>query len=181
MSRRRSPAHSARRKNAKGSRDLGAARIVAVDVVPNKLEFAERFGATDVVNGATDDAVAAVRELTGGGADYVFDCIGHKETSEQAADMLAIGGTAVIVGQPKAGTRPSYDALLLSCYEQKVIGSNYGSMRPSVDFPRLVDLYMDGRLMIDELITRERPLAEAQQGFDDLLAGEAVRTVLVSE
>jgi S-(hydroxymethyl)glutathione dehydrogenase/alcohol dehydrogenase len=136
------------------------------------------FGATDVVDSSQDDPVAAVRELTGGGVDYVFECIGLKQTCEQAAAMLAFGGTVVVVGQPKAGTRPSYDALLLSCYEQRVIGSNYGSMRPSVDFPKLVDLYMSGRLMIDELITGHRPLAEAQQAFEDLIAGRAIRTVL---
>ncbi len=155
-----------------------ATRIVAVDVVAAKLEAARTFGATDVVDSTTDDPVAAVRELSGGGVDYVFECIGLADTCEQAAAMLAFGGTVVVVGQPKAGTRPSYDALLLSCYEQRIIGSNYGSMRPSVDFPRLVDLYMSGRLMIDELITGHRPLGEAQQAFEDLMAGRAIRTVL---
>ena len=161
-----------------GARLSAATRIIAVDVVPGKLEAARAFGATDVVDSTQDDPVAAVRELAAGGVDYVFECIGLKETCEQAAAMLAFGGTAVIVGQPKAGTRPSYDALLMSCYEQKVIGSNYGSMRASVDFPRLVDLYMSGRLMIDELITGHRPLAEAQAAFEDLIAGRAIRTVL---
>lgn len=155
-----------------------ATRIIAVDVVPEKLDWARRFGASDVVDSAEVDPVAAVRELTGGGVDYVFECIGLKETCEQAAAMLAFGGAAVIVGQPKAGTRPSYDALLLSCYEQRVIGSNYGSMRPSVDFPKLVDLYMSGQLMIDELITGHRPLEEANDAFEDLAAGRAIRTVL---
>jgi len=161
-----------------GARLSAAARIIAVDVVPSKLEAARRFGATDVVDSSSTDPVAAVRELTDGGVDYAFECIGLKDTCEQAAAMLGFGGTAVIVGQPKAGTRPSYDALLLSCYEQRVIGSNYGSMRPSVDFPRLVDLYMAGQLMIDELITGHRPLAEAQAAFEDLVAGRAMRTVL---
>ncbi len=160
-----------------GARLRAATRIVAVDVVPGKLEAARAFGATDVVNSAETDPVEAVRELTGG-VDYAFECIGLAETCEQAAAMLAFGGTAVIVGQPKAGTRPGYDALLLSCYEQRVIGSNYGSMRPTVDFPHLVDLCMDGRLMIDELITGHRPLAEAQDAFEDLIAGRAIRTVL---
>jgi S-(hydroxymethyl)glutathione dehydrogenase/alcohol dehydrogenase len=161
-----------------GARLCAATRIVAVDVVGGKLEAATAFGATDVVNSAETDPVEAVRELSGGGVDYVFECIGLAETCEQAVAMLAFGGTAVVVGQPKAGTRPGYDALLLSCYEQRVIGSNYGSMRPAVDFPRLVDLYMDGRLMIDELITGHRPLGEAQAAFEDLIAGRAIRTVL---
>jgi len=160
------------------ARLCAATRIIAVDIVPEKLASARMFGATDTVNGCVDDPVAAVREISGGGVDYVFECIGLRETSEQATAMLAFGGTAVIVGQPKAGTRPSYDALLLSCYEQRVIGSNYGSMRPSVDFPKLVDLYMSGRLMIDELITGHRPLAEAENAFEDLMAGRAIRTIL---
>jgi S-(hydroxymethyl)glutathione dehydrogenase / alcohol dehydrogenase len=161
-----------------GARLSAAAQIIAVDVVTEKLEAARRFGATDVVDANTGDVVAAVRDLTGGGADYVFECIGLASTCEQAAAMLAFGGTVVVVGQPKGGTRPSYDALLLSCYEHRIIGSNYGSIRPAVDFPRLVDLYMDGKLDIDGLITHRRPLAEAQQAFDDLIAGRAVRTVL---
>ncbi|MBN2204597.1 MAG: Zn-dependent alcohol dehydrogenase [Thermoleophilia bacterium] len=161
-----------------GARLCAATKIIAVDIVAAKLEAAKAFGATDVVNSVSDDPVAAVRELSGGGVDYVFECIGLAETCEQATAMLGFGGTTVVVGQPKAGTRPGYDALLLSCYEQRVIGSNYGSMRPSVDFPRLVDLYMSGRLMIDELITGHRPLGEAQEAFEDLLAGRAIRTVL---
>jgi S-(hydroxymethyl)glutathione dehydrogenase / alcohol dehydrogenase len=101
-----------------------------------------------------------------------------RPTCEQAAGMLAIRGTAVIVGQPKANSRPTYDALLLSFYEQRIIGSNYGSVRPAIDFPRLVDLYMRGDLPVDALITRRRPLAEIQEAFNDLAAGRVVRTVL---
>jgi S-(hydroxymethyl)glutathione dehydrogenase/alcohol dehydrogenase len=160
-----------------GGRQAGALRIIAVDIKPAKLDIARRLGATDVVDASAADPVAAVKELCGG-VDYAFECIGLGPTCEQAADMLAIRGTAVIVGQPRVNTRPAYDALLLSFYEQRIIGSNYGSMRPAIDFPKLVDLYMKGDLPVDELITSRRPLADIQQAFDDLAAGRVVRTVL---
>jgi S-(hydroxymethyl)glutathione dehydrogenase/alcohol dehydrogenase len=160
-----------------GGTHSSAARIVAIDVDARKLEIARKFGATDVIDASSTDPVKAVRELCGG-VDYVFECVGLGPTSEQAAAMLDMHGTAVIVGQPKAGTRPSYDALLLSCYEHRIIGSNYGSVRPQVDFPKLVDLYMNGNLMIDEMITARRPLEEAQDAFADLAAGRALRTIL---
>jgi S-(hydroxymethyl)glutathione dehydrogenase/alcohol dehydrogenase len=154
-----------------------AARIVAIDVNPAKLDMATRFGATDVVDASSVDPVEAVRELCGG-VDYAFECVGLAQAAEQAVGMLDMHGSAVIVGQPRRGTRPSYDSLSLSCYEYRIVGCNYGSIRPRVDFPKLVDLYMDGRLMIDELITRHRPLEEVNEAFDDLKAGRTLRTVL---
>jgi S-(hydroxymethyl)glutathione dehydrogenase / alcohol dehydrogenase len=154
-----------------------ARRIIAVDIDSTKLEVAKRFGATDVVDASAVDPAAAVKELTGG-IEYVFECSGRASSCEQAVKMLGLHGMAVIVGQPEAGTTSSYDGLLLSCYEHRIVGSNYGSIRPHVDFPKLVDLYMRGDLMIDELITGRRPLDEAQQAFDDLVAGRALRTVL---
>lgn len=160
-----------------GAVAASAGRIVAVDLDPRKLETAKRFGATDVVDASRVDPVDVVLE-SWGGLDYVFECAGHPAATEQAVRMLGLHGTAVIVGQPPAGTTAAFDGLLLSCYERRIIGSNYGSTRPQIDFPRLVDLYMDGRLMIDELITARRPLHEAQQAFDDLAAGRALRTVL---
>lgn len=153
-----------------------ARRIIAVDVVAAKLETARRFGATDVIDASEVDPVEAIHELCGG-VDYVFECVGQATTAEQAMCMLALHGTVIIVGQPKEGTRPSYDALLMSCCEYRIIGSNYGSTRPSVDFPKLVDLYMSGNLMVDELITHRRPLDEAQQAVEDLREGRTLRTV----
>lgn len=156
----------------------GAYPLVAIDVVAEKMETAKTFGATHVVDASAGDPVAAVQEIVVGGVDYVFECIGLRETCEQAMSMLAPGGAAVIVGQPKSGTAVTIDPLAVSCWEHRVIGCNYGSMRPSLDFPKLVDLYMNGRLKIDEMITHRRPLAEAQLAFDDLAAGREIRTVL---
>jgi len=155
----------------------GARTIVAVDVDEWKLDLAEELGATDAVDARVADPVEAVRDLCGG-ADYAFECAGRGETAEQAAAMLDTHGTAVIVGQPPSGTAARFDPLLVSCYEHRIVGSNYGSTDPRRDFPALVDAYMRGDLAVDKLVTGRRPLAEAQAAFDDLVAGKAIRTVL---
>ena len=157
-----------------------AGRVIAVDLLAHKLELARTFGATDGVDASDDDPVEAVRDLTGGGADYAFDAIGHTTTTEQAVRMLALGGTAVVVGLPPTGARASFEPLVLAESEQRIVGSNYGSVRPAVDFPLLADFYLDGRLRIDELITAHRPLDEVQPAFDDLVAGRAIRTILTT-
>jgi S-(hydroxymethyl)glutathione dehydrogenase/alcohol dehydrogenase len=156
-----------------------ASRIVAVDLLASKLETARSFGATDVVDASAVDPVEAVREITGGGADYVFDCIGLTSTVEQAIAMLAIGGTVVIVGLPPTGAMAAFEPRALAESEQKVIGSNYGSCRPAIDFPYLVDLSASGRLKVDELISARRPLEEVEDAFEDMKAGRVVRTILV--
>ena len=155
-----------------------SSRIVAVDLLEHKLETAARLGATDLVNASKADPVEAVRDLTGGGADYVFDAIGLPATTEQAVQMLGLGGTAVVVGLPPTGARASFEPLVLAEAEQRILGSNYGSVRPAIDFPLLVDLDLSGRLRIDELITGHRPLAEVNEAFEDLVAGRAIRTIL---
>ena len=155
-----------------------AARVIAVDVVPEKLRVAERCGATDVVNAERQDPVTAVLELIGG-ADYAIDCAGLAVTQEQAVAMLGLSGTAVMVGLGGGGSRPSYDPVALTCREQRIVGSYFGSCVPGRDLPRLVDLYMSGELMLDEIVTRRRPLREVGEAFDDLASGRAVRTILI--
>jgi S-(hydroxymethyl)glutathione dehydrogenase/alcohol dehydrogenase len=158
---------------------LGAAsRIVAVDLLAHKLDVAKTVGATDVVDASAVDPVDAVRDVTGGGADYVFDCIGLVDTCEQAIAMLAIGGTAVIVGLAPTGAMARFEPRALAEAEQRIFGSNYGSVRPALDFPFLADLYVSGRLKIDELITVRRPLEEVEDAFDDMIAGRVIRTIL---
>lgn len=160
-----------------GAVHAGARSVVAIDVAEWKLDLARRLGATEVVDAGAGDPVAAVGELCGG-ADYAFECAGLAETAEQAVAMLDTHGAAVIVGQTKDGATACFDPLLLSCYERRIIGCNYGSSDPRVDFPRLVDLYMSGDLLVDELITGRRPLDEIDAAFADLRAARAVRTVL---
>jgi S-(hydroxymethyl)glutathione dehydrogenase/alcohol dehydrogenase len=163
-----------------GARASAAAPIIAVDVHPGKLELARALGATHTIDALSADPVQAVQELTGGrGVDFAFEAIGLPHTIEQAAAMLAPGGTAVIVGQAAEGVRISLDPFVISDREHRIIGSNYGSCRPAIDFPRLLGLYSAGRLDLDALISRRIRLEEIDEGFDAMRAGEGVRTVIV--
>ena len=93
--------------------------------------------------------------------------------------MLGLGGAAVVVGLPPAGARASFEPLVLAEADQRILGSNYGSVRPAVDFPALVDRYMDGQLKLDEMVSARRPLEAAPASLDDLEAGHALRTLLI--
>ncbi|AWT52123.1 alcohol dehydrogenase 1 [Mycolicibacterium smegmatis MKD8] len=163
-----------------GARLAGASRIVAVDVVAEKLELARKLGATDAVDAsATDDVVAAMREVLPDGYDYVFDAIGKIATTEQAIAALGLGGAAVIVGLPPQGERASFDPLTLAEADQRILGSNYGSAVPERDIPALVDEVMAGNLDLASMISGRRPLEEAAAALDDLAAGHALRQLLI--
>ena len=151
-----------------GARLAGAERIVAIDVLADKTQMALQFGATDRIDASQADAVEQLFDLIPDGVDYAFDAIGRTSTTEQAIRMLGLGGAAVIVGLPPTGAKASFEPLVLAEADQRILGSNYGSVRPSIDIPALVDRYMDGQLKLDPLISGRRPLAEAAQAFDDL-------------
>ena len=154
----------------------GASKIIAVDVMPQKLEWAQRFGATHVIDASQTDPVAAVKDLTGGGADYSFECVGNVAVIKQALEAIGPGGSMVIVGVPKVGT--SYDFVVHALYQNKsILGCRYGAARPQRDFPMLADLYLGGRLKIDELITRHYALDDFDHALDDLRAGQLARGV----
>jgi S-(hydroxymethyl)glutathione dehydrogenase/alcohol dehydrogenase len=157
---------------------VNAGRIIAVDLLDNKLEYARQFGATDTVNGKEGDPVEQVRELTNGGVDYAFEVIGNGRTVEQAIEMTRAGGTACIVGMAPQGTRSSFDPLVFVTKETRLIGTWYGSARPRIDFPRLVELTMTGKLKVQELISRRYSLDEINDGFDRLGRGEVARGVV---
>ena len=164
-----------------GARIVGAERIVAIDVVPEKLELARRLGATDTILASEGDPVEQLRALLPDGVDFAFDAIGKAATTSQCIASLAIGGTAVVVGIPSAGTTVSFEPQTLVDLDQRIIGSNYGGITPSVDIPWLVDEYMEGRLMIDELISTRRPLSEAEASLEALASGGALRQLLMPE
>jgi Zn-dependent alcohol dehydrogenase len=154
----------------------GAARIIAIDVVAQKLEWARRFGATDIIDASHDDPVKAIKDLTGGGADHTFECIGNTATIRQALDALGPGGTLTIVGVPKIGT--SFEFVIHALYQNKAIqGCRYGAARPHHDFPMLANLYLTGRLKVDELITRHYALDQIDTAFRDLERGALARGV----
>lgn len=162
-----------------GARMAGASRIIAIDLLDNKLEFARSFGATDTVNSSREDAVSSVKELTGGfGVDYAFDAIGSAPTARLVYDLVRSGGTAVIVGMAPTGVEFSIPASHICSTEKTIKGTLYGSSRPRIDFVRLVDQYMNGRLMLDELITRTWRLEEINEAFTALGNGEVARSVI---
>jgi S-(hydroxymethyl)glutathione dehydrogenase/alcohol dehydrogenase len=162
-----------------GARLVGAERIIAIDIRPEKTALAMTMGATDQLVVNSVDPVEALRDLLPDGADYVFDAIGMTTTTEQAIQMLGLGGAAVIVGLPPTGARASFEPLVLAESDQRILGSNYGSVRPAIDIPRLVDHYMDGSLLLDELVSDRRSLDRAVESLDDLQLGNALRTLLI--
>ncbi len=157
-----------------------AERIIAVDIAERKLNFAKNFGATDVVNASTCDPVEAVRELTAGlGVDYAFEVIGNPKTILQAYNMVRAAGTAVIVGMAHHASDVSIPAQHLVSTERRLIGSFYGSCQPKVDMPKLLNLYTEGKLKLDELITRHYRLEQINEAFADMEAGENARGVIL--
>lgn len=163
-----------------GARLAGAVTIVACDLLDSKLEFARAFGATHAVNASREKVVDRVRELTGGrGVDYAFDAIGGEATTLQILEAVRPGGTAVIVGMAAMAVRAPVTPYLMALQEKTLTGTMYGSVRPNLDFPRLVDLYLDGRLKIDELVSRTYRLDEINDGFAALRSGSVARGVIV--
>lgn len=159
----------------------GAERVIAVDMVPAKLDLAKTFGATDFVNAADGDPVAAVLELTGlRGADVAFEVIGHASTLLQTLGMTRRGGHTVAVGVPKIGATMEVDpAMEFVVGEKQLRGCWYGSTDVNRDVPKLVKLYKDGRLKLDELISKEITLDDVNHAFDDMRAGQVARSVIV--
>ena len=158
----------------------GAAMIVAVDMSDAKLEMARQFGATHVLNAKTEEnVVKAIRKMTGGGADYAFECVGYGEIAAQAYGSLRKGGTAVVVGVASQKDTTTLRTASLTFEEKTLTGSYFGSARPREDFPRLLALYRAKRLKLDELITRSYTIDEAPQAFADLAAGRNARGVIV--
>ncbi|MDY7106078.1 MAG: Zn-dependent alcohol dehydrogenase [Actinomycetota bacterium] len=159
------------------ARLAGATRVIAVDLLDEKLELATTFGATDLVNAGAVDPVVAVRELTGGGVDHSFEAIGLKVATEQAWRMLGPGGTATVVGMIPVGTKielhgPDF------LNERRIQGSAMGSTRFRVDMVRYVDLYLDGRLKLDELVSARIGLDAINDGFAKLRKGSVARSVI---
>ncbi|HYR95210.1 MAG TPA: Zn-dependent alcohol dehydrogenase [Candidatus Binatus sp.] len=158
----------------------GAARIIAVDVLPAKLDLARRLGATHTVDSSREDPVAVIKDLTRGGADYTFEAVGNLAVIRQALDALGAGGALTVVGVPKLGSR--FDFVVHALYQNKaILGCRYGTARPRRDFPMLADLYLGGRLKIDELITRRYALEEFAGALEDLKSGGLARGVFSLE
>jgi Zn-dependent alcohol dehydrogenase len=163
-----------------GARIAGAGRIIAIDSNEAKLEMAKKFGATDVLLAKPgEDASKPLKKMTAGGPDYAFECVGNGELAATAYRAIRRGGLAVVVGVAKPGDSTSVRTMTLPFEEKTLTGSYFGSSVPRIDFPRMLDLYTGGRLMLDELITRRYPIADAAQAFADLESGRNARGVIV--
>jgi S-(hydroxymethyl)glutathione dehydrogenase/alcohol dehydrogenase len=163
-----------------GARIGGARMIIAVDVHSHKLATARELGATHVVDASAHDPVPAIREMTGGGVDFSFEAIGLKKAAEQCFDCLRPGGTATVIGMIPVGQKIELEGSAF-LREKKIQGSSMGSNRFKVDMPRYVDFYMQGRLKLDEMITRRMKLDEVNEAFRAMKAGEVARSVLLFE
>jgi S-(hydroxymethyl)glutathione dehydrogenase/alcohol dehydrogenase len=161
-----------------GARIAGARMIIAVDTVAAKLERAKELGATHLVDASKDDPVKAIRTLTGGGVDYSFEAIGLKIAAEQCFDCIKPGGTATVIGMIPVGQKIELDGPMF-LREKKIQGCSMGSNRFKVDMPRYIELYRQGRLKLDEMVTRRGKLEEVNEAFRAMKAGEVARTVLM--
>jgi S-(hydroxymethyl)glutathione dehydrogenase/alcohol dehydrogenase len=155
----------------------GAGMIIAVDTLANKLEMAKELGADFVVNAAKENPQQKALALTGGGVHYAVTCVSNADAIMQAYGSLRMGGKCVVVGLPPVGINLSiapYELLL----GKTITGTTQGDIRPSVDVPRYVDLFMGGKLPIDKLITKSCSLDEINEAYEALVKGEVVRTIV---
>jgi S-(hydroxymethyl)glutathione dehydrogenase/alcohol dehydrogenase len=167
-----------------------ASRIVAVDTVASKESLARQFGATHFIDASQADAVEEIkkivphgpksmaRALGPGGVTWAFDCVGHPAVLRNAIDSLDWGGTAVAIGVPPRGSEVSVDINNLAYVDRGLIGCRYGASRPHHDIPLMVELYLSGKLMLDELVTETRPLEGFREIVEDMHAGKLARGVL---
>ncbi len=162
-----------------GCKLVGCNPIVAVDVLDSKLEFARELGADLTLNSrAVEDPAKALRKLTRGGPEYVFDSVGAGPTIALAIKAVRPGGTATIIGLHAAKEDVAIPAGTLVLQNKRLLGSFAGSIRPRLDLPKLLDLYLGGRLPVDALITKHYPLDDLALAFDDMEAGNVARGVL---
>lgn len=163
-----------------GARMVGANRIIGVDLNPDREALGRKFGMTDFINPKqVANVVEAILELTGGGADYSFECIGNVDVMRQALECCHKGwGESYIIGVAGAGkeiaTRPFQLVTGRSWH-----GVAFGGARGRTDVPQIVDWYMDGKINIDDLITHTLPLGDINKGFDLMHSGQSIRSVVI--
>lgn len=156
-----------------------ASRIIVVDANPAKRDIAIKFGATEFIDASsTDDTVAAVRDLGFPmGVDHTFECVGHPTLISTAIELLDWGGKCTLLGVPKLGTEASF--VVNALYQNKsILGCRYGATRPYHDIPMYIQMYLSGKLLLDEMVSQTYDLGDVQTALDDLEAGKLNRGVL---
>jgi S-(hydroxymethyl)glutathione dehydrogenase/alcohol dehydrogenase len=161
-----------------GARIAGARQIIAIDLLDHKLETAKHFGATDTINGSSGDPVKEIKRLSNGGVDFSFDAVGNKLLAEQSFYCLAPRGLATIVGAIPPGQKLELNAGHFFV-EKRIQGCYMGSNRFQLDTPKYLDFYRQGRLNLDDMISRRARLEEVNDAFRAMEAGEVTRTVLM--
>lgn len=161
-----------------GARLAGARRIIAVDINPRKLELARELGATDAFDSRDPEVVDQIRAKTGGGVEFAFETAGAVPAMDVAYKITKRGGTTVTTGLPHPKHQFSIPQVTLAAEERTIKGSYIGSCVPSRDIPRFMELYKQGRLPVDKLLTARLSLDEINTGFDRLAAGEDARIVV---
>ena len=161
-----------------GAAIAGAGRIIAIDMSKSKDNMAKHFGATDFICAAETDPVKEVLEMTKGGVHHSFEAVGLKVTAEQAFGMLKRGGDATIIGMIPVGQTVELPGFAF-LGEKKIQGSAMGSNHFPVDMPRLVDMYLAGKLKLDDMISRRLKLEQVNEAFDEMKRGEIARSVIV--
>jgi S-(hydroxymethyl)glutathione dehydrogenase/alcohol dehydrogenase len=160
-----------------GARIAGAKQIIAIDLLDSKLETAKKFGATDTLNPKDIDVVRTVRRMSGGGVDFAFEAVGNTKLVEQAFYALAPHGTATMVGAPPAGQKLEVNPGHFF-QEKKIQGCYMGSTRFQIDAPNFLEFYRQGRLNLDDMVSRTMPLDDVNESFRAMEAGEVTRSVL---
>ena len=165
-----------------GARMVGADKIIGIDLNPKKRALAEQFGMTHFVNPdevGRDKVVEAIIDITGGGADFSFECIGNTHLMRQALECTHRGwGESIIIGVAAAGQEISTRPFQLVT-GRSWRGSAFGGARGRTDVPKIVDWYMEGKINIDDLITHQMPLEEINTAFDLMHEGTSIRSVVV--
>ncbi|MBS34152.1 MAG: alcohol dehydrogenase [Verrucomicrobiales bacterium] len=163
-----------------GAALVNASKIIAVDIRESQLEFAMKFGATHTVNASDQDPVAQVKALTDGkGADYTFEVFGSADTTKAAYDMAGKSGTVTVVGIAPWGAEAGINAVDMVRNEKTMRGTYYGSTHASVEMPKLVDMYLAGKLNLDDLVVRQYALDDINEAYGDMDKGEVGRGVIM--
>jgi S-(hydroxymethyl)glutathione dehydrogenase / alcohol dehydrogenase len=163
-----------------GARIAGATKIVVIDIQAKRLDAARRFGATDVVDSTKADPVESVRALLPGGADHVFDFVGQKSVAEQGLAMLGVGGGLYLVGVARLDVEIGLNIVSAIGGQKRVQGVNFGSTNAKHDIPMYADLYLQGRMNLDDLVSMEISLRDVNDGYAALKNGSLTRVVVTS-
>jgi len=155
----------------------GATKIIAIDILENKLNLAKQFGATHTIDASKDNVVDSVRQISDGGVDFAIEAIGKGETISQSLDALKPGGTSVVVGAVPFGEKVSIDPVQL-VGEKAIMGSIIGTLKPHYDIPKYIELYREGKLPVDKLIQAEYTLDKINEAITAAQKGKFLKAII---